>query len=142
VVRLLRPAAENLHNCGLMHRKRTYSTGKPWRLSNGQGAGDSIRCGHLLNQRSKSSDDFGCSPTGASDIIERLPHFLQIWRFTAQPVYPSLCASDRRRERVDDLVDLRMVGAHEFRRDDLQWRLALRAAHTSFRREKVLIMLC
>src|SRR5260221_14091461 len=45
-----------------------------------------IRCGHLLNERSKSNDEFGCSLTVASDKIERLPDFFQIWRFSAQPV--------------------------------------------------------
>src|SRR5882672_4571165 len=43
-------------------------------------------CGHLLRERSKSNDDFGCLLTGANNIIERLPHFLQSWRVSAQPV--------------------------------------------------------
>src|SRR6266436_5630131 len=43
-------------------------------------------CGHLLRDRSKSNDDFGCLLTGANNIIERLPRFLQIWRVSAQPV--------------------------------------------------------
>ena len=43
-------------------------------------------CGHLLRERSKSNDDFGCLLTGANNITERLPHFLQIWRVSAQPV--------------------------------------------------------
>jgi hypothetical protein len=42
--------------------------------------------GHLVHERSKSNDEFGCSLTVASDKIERLPDFFQIWRFSAQPV--------------------------------------------------------
>jgi len=45
-----------------------------------------IRCGHLLKERLKSNDDFGCSLTVASDEIEHLPDFFQIRRFSAQPV--------------------------------------------------------
>src|SRR6266403_4354315 len=47
--------------------------------------GGVIRCGHLL-KRLKSNGDFGCSHTVASDRIEHLPDFFQIWRFSAQPV--------------------------------------------------------
>src|SRR5260370_33759287 len=52
----------------------------------GQGLKSCIRCGNLLNERLKSNDDFGCSLTVASDKIEQLSDFLQIWRFSAQPV--------------------------------------------------------
>src|SRR4029453_12900686 len=48
--------------------------------------GNSIPCGHLVHERSKSNDGFGCLVTGASDTNERLSHFLKIWRFSAQPV--------------------------------------------------------
>src|ERR1700738_3267130 len=41
----------------------------------GQGLKGSIRCGHLLNERLKSNDDFGCSLTVASDKIEQLSDF-------------------------------------------------------------------
>jgi hypothetical protein len=51
-----------------------------------QGLKSCIRCGHLLNERSKSNDDFGCSLTVVSDKIEHPPDFFQIWRFSAQPV--------------------------------------------------------
>jgi hypothetical protein len=51
-----------------------------------QGLKSCIRCGHLLNERLKSNDDFGCSLTVASDKIEHLLDFFQIWRFSAQPV--------------------------------------------------------
>src|SRR5713101_4462024 len=51
-----------------------------------QGLKSCIRCGHLLNERLKSNDDFGCSLTVSSDKIEHLPDFFQIWRFSAQPV--------------------------------------------------------
>ena len=51
----------------------------------------SIRCGHLLHERSKSNDDFACSFTVVSDNIERPPGFFQIWRLSAQPVQPGLC---------------------------------------------------
>jgi hypothetical protein len=45
-----------------------------------------IRYGPPFRECSKSNDDFSCSLTIASDIIERLPDFFQIWRFGAQPV--------------------------------------------------------
>jgi hypothetical protein len=51
-----------------------------------QGLKSCIRCGHLLNERLKSNDDFGCSLTVANDEIEHLPNFFQVWRFGAQPV--------------------------------------------------------
>ena len=51
----------------------------------------SIRCGHLLHERSKSNDDFACSFTVVSHNIERPLGFFQIWRLSAQPVQPGLC---------------------------------------------------
>src|SRR5260221_14061228 len=51
-----------------------------------QGSGAPSAVGHLVHERSKSNDDFGCSLTVASDTIERLPDSFQIWRFSAQPV--------------------------------------------------------
>jgi hypothetical protein len=51
-----------------------------------QGLKRCIRCGHLLNERLKSNDNFGCSLTVPNDEIEHLPDFFQIWRFSAQPV--------------------------------------------------------
>jgi hypothetical protein len=51
-----------------------------------QGLISCIRCGHLLNERLKSNDDFGCSVTVTRNEIEHLPDFFQIWRFSAQPV--------------------------------------------------------
>jgi hypothetical protein len=51
-----------------------------------QGLKICIHCGHLLNERLKSHDDFGCSLTVFSDKIEHLPDFFQIRLFSAQPV--------------------------------------------------------
>jgi DNA polymerase IV len=42
--------------------------------------------GARLRRRMKSNGDFGCSLTGANDIIERPMHFLEVWWFTAQPL--------------------------------------------------------
>jgi len=51
-----------------------------------QGSGAPPVVGHLVHERSKSNDDFGCSLTVESDTIERLADSFQIWLFGAQPV--------------------------------------------------------
>ena len=45
-----------------------------------------VRRRHIVQERSKSNNDFGCSLPFANDTIEHLPHFLQIWRLSSQPV--------------------------------------------------------
>jgi hypothetical protein len=63
-----------------------FSARRRHRFGHQQGLMNCIRCGHLLDERSKSNDDFGCSLTVASDKIEHLLDFFQIWRLSAQPV--------------------------------------------------------
>jgi hypothetical protein len=50
-----------------------------------QGSGAPSAVDHLVHERSKSNDEFGCSLTVAGDPIERQPDSFQIRRFSAQP---------------------------------------------------------
>jgi hypothetical protein len=81
--------------------------------------------GTLFLKRSKSNGDFGCSFTGASDIIERLTHFLEIWRFTAPRLDNHVAAINSDTEtnapvfRLSDLHSSanRFYRAREFRQE-------------------------
>jgi hypothetical protein len=50
-----------------------------------QGSGAPSAVDHLVHERSKSIDEFGCSLTVAGDPIECQPDSFQIRRFSAQP---------------------------------------------------------
>ena len=65
--------------------QRRHHVGPPrsYRLND---SGAPAAVGTFIHQRSKSNDDFGRSPTVVSDIIERMPDFLQIQWLSTQPV--------------------------------------------------------